>query len=176
MVDWSRKYVNIRLECQAKQKRKAEDSRKTTLDTSVIKILKFAWKFKQVLMFLQWRSYGCLVKKYLPGFMFSALLIAVNMLFFFFFLCTFLNQFTFCQSFMFILFVQDYFSQDFYWYRTQLLLPFNTACLLLKNLKHSKCSLIVHFDSCFWTRVKYKSSNLYCVLLPSTILNDQFLC
>lgn len=46
-------------------------------------------------MFLQRRSYGRSVKKYLPGFMFNAVLIAVNMLFFSF-LCTFLDQFKFC--------------------------------------------------------------------------------
>lgn len=46
MVDWSRKYVAIRLECKAKQKRKVVDSRKKTHDTFIIKILMFAWKSK----------------------------------------------------------------------------------------------------------------------------------
>lgn len=45
-----------------------------------------------------------------------------------------------------------------------------------KIFKRFNCSLIVHFDSCFLTRVKYESSSLDCVLLPSTILNDLFLC
>lgn len=46
MVDWSRKYVAIRLECTAYQKRKAVEGRKKNHDTFVIKILECAWKPK----------------------------------------------------------------------------------------------------------------------------------
>lgn len=34
-----------------------------------------------------------------------------------------------------------------------------------KIFKHLDYSLIVHFDSCFWTQVKYETSQLSCVLL-----------
>lgn len=82
MVDWRRKYIAIRLECKVQQKRKAGDSRKKNHDTFVIKIVLCAWKSKQVLMFLQWTSYVCLVQKYLPGFiLLNGVLIAVNVIF-----------------------------------------------------------------------------------------------
>lgn len=64
-------------------------------------------------MFLQWTSYVCLVQKYLPGFiLLNGVLIAVNVIFQ---MSTFANQFMVCWNFIFILFVEDYFSQDFYW-------------------------------------------------------------